>query len=137
MGRLEAFTLGEHDSSGELSIPQKLYGREQEEALLLSTFGRTRQGTNELLLLSGHAGIGKSALVNELQKQIVHGGYLAAGKFDYLDLLSAQQSLSEMRLRYIEALVLLHQFKADVERLVGEPISSYACNDVKEAQKDE
>jgi len=33
--------------------------------------------------VTGHAGIGKS-LVNELQKQIIHGGFLVSGKFDFL-----------------------------------------------------
>ncbi|HMA97253.1 MAG TPA: serine/threonine-protein kinase PknK, partial [Polyangiaceae bacterium] len=78
------FGLGEHDYSGELSIPQKLYGRENELTQLLATFERTRNGTKELLLVSGVAGVGKSALVYELQQQIVRGGYFAAGKFDFL-----------------------------------------------------
>lgn len=78
------FTLGERDNSGELSIPQKLYGREKELAEVLAAFGRTRAGAKELLLVSGVAGVGKSALVYELQQEIVHGGYFAAGKFDFL-----------------------------------------------------
>jgi predicted ATPase/serine phosphatase RsbU (regulator of sigma subunit) len=79
-----SFALGEHDYSGELAIPQKLYGRERELAELVATFERTRGGTKELFLLSGVAGVGKSVLVYELQQQLEHGGYFAAGKFDFL-----------------------------------------------------
>jgi len=83
-GRIEAFQLAEFDSSGELSIPQKLYGREQALAEMLATLERAKQGTNEFLLLTGEAGVGKSALVNELHPHVVPGGYFAPGKFDYL-----------------------------------------------------
>jgi predicted ATPase/serine phosphatase RsbU (regulator of sigma subunit)/tRNA A-37 threonylcarbamoyl transferase component Bud32 len=79
-----AFTLGERDFSDELRIPQKLYGREADSMELLSTFDRARRGAAELLLISGYSGVGKSALVNEIQKQIVKGGRFVAGKFDQL-----------------------------------------------------
>jgi predicted ATPase/serine phosphatase RsbU (regulator of sigma subunit)/tRNA A-37 threonylcarbamoyl transferase component Bud32 len=79
-----SFTLGEHDFSDELRIPQKLYGRESASATLLATFARARAGAAELLLISGYSGIGKSALVNEIQRQIVRGGRFVAGKFDQL-----------------------------------------------------
>lgn len=81
---IAAFSLGEHDYSNELSIPQKLYGREKELAEVQAALERTRGGAKELLLVSGVAGVGKSALVFELQQEIVHGGYFAAGKFDFL-----------------------------------------------------
>jgi PAS domain S-box-containing protein len=58
-------------------------------------------GASELVLVSGHAGIGKSALVNELHKALVPpNGLFAAGKFDqykrnipYATLAQAFQSL--------------------------------------------
>jgi predicted ATPase/serine phosphatase RsbU (regulator of sigma subunit) len=84
-GDLGAFPLGRSDASGELSIPQKLYGRETEIGTLLSAFEGARRGGAGLLLVTGHPGIGKSALVNEIQKQVVRGGAFAAGKFDQLN----------------------------------------------------
>src|SRR4051812_2172985 len=84
-GDLGAFLLGGSDASGELSIPQKLYGREGEIAALLSAFEGARRGGAGLLLISGPAGVGKSALVNEIQKQVVRGGAFATGKFDQLN----------------------------------------------------
>lgn len=112
-GRIDSFPLGEHDISGQLSIPQKLYGREAEMAELLATFERVRQGRAELLLLSGSAGIGKSALVNDLQKQLVRGGYFVAGKFDYLD-------------RSVPYGPLAHAFRSLVRTVLAEPPAALA-----------
>jgi predicted ATPase/serine phosphatase RsbU (regulator of sigma subunit) len=84
-GRMESFPLGRHDVSGRLAIPQKLYGREAEIETLLGAFEAARRGGSRLLLISGYSGIGKSALVNEIQKQVVRGGAFVAGKFDQLN----------------------------------------------------
>ena len=59
------------------------------------------QGTTELVLVSGYAGIGKSSIVNELHKVLVPPrGLFASGKFDqykrdipYATLAQAFQSL--------------------------------------------
>jgi len=82
--RIKHFPLGRQDVSRELSVPQKLYGREAELKTLEEAFERVRTGGSGLLLIAGYSGVGKSALVNELQKQVVHGGAFAAGKFDQL-----------------------------------------------------
>jgi predicted ATPase/serine phosphatase RsbU (regulator of sigma subunit) len=82
--RLDSFPLGRGDVSGELSIPQKLYGRQAEVRSLQDAFARARAGSAGLLLISGYSGVGKSALVNELQKEIVQGGAFVTGKFDQL-----------------------------------------------------
>jgi predicted ATPase/signal transduction histidine kinase len=81
---VDGFVLGEWDEWDRLLIPQKLYGRNQELAALLGAFHRVvDSGTPELVLVSGYSGIGKSALVHELQKPIVRArGVFASGKFD-------------------------------------------------------
>ncbi|GAA6622631.1 ATP-binding protein [Scytonema sp. NUACC26] len=106
-GFIPTFIPGERDRTSQLLIPQKLYGREREVAMLLSAFervavgGRENQGENsifspshqskilkpkpkiELVLVSGYSGIGKSSLVNEVHKPIVRQrGYFISGKFD-------------------------------------------------------
>ncbi|MDC3961351.1 sensor histidine kinase [Polyangium jinanense] len=83
-GRLEPFPLAENDVSGRLEIPQKLYGREEEIAALLSAFERVvGTAVPELVLVSGYSGIGKSALVQELDKPVIRErGFFASGKFD-------------------------------------------------------
>ena len=84
-GDVEAFELGRRDIRDTLTIPEKLYGREAEVAALLSTFDRMSHGGAELVLLAGAAGVGKSVLVQEVQRLLaLRGGRLVAGKFDAL-----------------------------------------------------
>jgi PAS domain S-box-containing protein len=102
LGRIETFPPGDSDAAGRLSIPEKLYGRQREIEILLSTFDRVKaDGRPELVLVSGYSGIGKSAVVHELHAALVPArGYFASGKFDqynrdipYATLAQAFQSL--------------------------------------------
>ena len=83
-GHISLFLLGAQDGSDHLVIPEKLYGRDQEIRRLNVAFEKVMaDGRTRLLLLSGYPGIGKSALANELQKQIIPThGIFASGKFD-------------------------------------------------------
>jgi PAS domain S-box-containing protein len=83
-GRIDPFDVGADDSSDRLLIPEKLYGREREVEVLIAAFEQVvAQGTAELVLVSGYSGVGKSSVVNELQKVLVPARALfAAGKFD-------------------------------------------------------
>ena len=83
---LVAFRLGERDVSETFRIPQKLYGRDVESAVLREVFERTAEsGTPELVVLSGYAGIGKSSVVRELLPAVVkRRGRFIAGKFEQL-----------------------------------------------------
>lgn len=105
-GTIANFIPGSADRSGQLSIAEKLYGRESEVATLLKTFDRVSSGTTELMLVSGYSGIGKTVLVNEVHKPIVRQrGYFIAGKFDqfkrnipYASLIQAFQALIQQLL---------------------------------------
>ena len=83
-GRIGEFPLGTHDLADELLIPERLYGREREIAILLAAFDRVVAGGGpKLVLVSGHAGAGKSTVVNELHRALVPSrGLFASGKFD-------------------------------------------------------
>lgn len=84
-GKIEAFALGRVDRPEKLRTPQKLYGRDRELSALMSTWERAAGGGIALALVSGYAGIGKSAFVNELQKTIIsRRGHFITGKFDQL-----------------------------------------------------
>jgi PAS domain S-box-containing protein len=110
-GRIIAFPLGERDSSDRLLMPETLYGRDAELATLVSAFERVaRQGTAELVLVSGYAGIGKSSVVNELRAAVAARSLFAAGKFDqyqrdipYATLAQALRSLTRQVLGKSEA----------------------------------
>ncbi|MCT7994877.1 AAA family ATPase [Laspinema olomoucense] len=85
-GEIILFPLATQDSSDRFQLPQKLYGRQQEIAELLSGFERVCSGGHtELMLVAGYSGIGKSALVQEVYKPITRQrGYFISGKFDQL-----------------------------------------------------
>ncbi|MGY0569855.1 trifunctional serine/threonine-protein kinase/ATP-binding protein/sensor histidine kinase [Bradyrhizobium sp. RDM12] len=82
--RIEPFTLGRHEPSGRLMIPEYLYGRAPEIAVLQNAFDTiVKHPTTALVLVSGYTGIGKSSVVNELHKALVPPrGLFASGKFD-------------------------------------------------------
>ena len=76
---------GQNDVQDRFQIPQKLYGRENEIKKLLDGFEKVSTGKKQLLLVYGYSGIGKSVLINEIQKPIVEKrGYFVSGKFDQL-----------------------------------------------------
>ncbi len=84
---IPSFELGSRDISDQFFIPEKLYGREAQVQQLLDAFTRiacsTEKRRAELILVSGFSGIGKTAVVNEIHKPIVHQrGYFIKGKFD-------------------------------------------------------
>jgi PAS domain S-box-containing protein len=109
IGQISSIQLGLKDVCDQFEIPQKLYGRNKEVAILLAAFNRVACPENnriaslptnsettsqseqtgnpkfqvEMMLVSGYAGIGKSALVQEIYKPITQKrGYFISGKFD-------------------------------------------------------
>ncbi|HSH03256.1 MAG TPA: AAA family ATPase [Anaerolineae bacterium] len=79
------FTLGQQDFSDRFHIPDKLYGRTPQQTTLLNSAQRIANGPAEIIFLAGPAGIGKSALVQELYKPLTpQHGYFIAGKYDQL-----------------------------------------------------
>ena len=82
-GRITHFLPGENDATNRFSIPQRLYGRELEISTLMEAFERVSNASSEMVLVSGHAGIGKSALIQEIHKPITgRRGFFITGKFD-------------------------------------------------------
>jgi PAS domain S-box-containing protein len=125
IGRIDRFQLALQDVADRFQIPQKLYGRDKEIALLLAAFERVASPKNdrvtafqdnsetrfkvEMMLVSGYAGIGKSALVQELYKPITaKRGYFISGKFDQFQ-------------RNIPYSAIAHALQKLVQQLLGEP----------------
>jgi PAS domain S-box-containing protein len=81
---IEPFTLGRHEPPGRLLIPEKLYGRAREIAVLQNALDTiVKHPTTALILVSGYTGIGKSSVVNELHKALIPPrGLFASGKFE-------------------------------------------------------
>jgi PAS domain S-box-containing protein len=83
LGEIQGFELGRQDQAERFLIPEKLYGRTMEIDSLLKAFDRAAQGRAELLLVAGFPGIGKTAVINEIQKPIAQRhGYFIRGRFD-------------------------------------------------------
>ncbi|MCL4267019.1 MAG: AAA family ATPase [Anaerolineae bacterium] len=85
---ISLFPLARHDVGSRFQLPQKLYGRAEPTHTLLQAFTQMadpQQGAVQLALVAGPAGIGKSALVQELYRPVTaRRGYFIAGKFDQL-----------------------------------------------------
>jgi predicted ATPase/signal transduction histidine kinase/DNA-binding response OmpR family regulator/HPt (histidine-containing phosphotransfer) domain-containing protein len=81
---IEPFSLADDDISARLLIPEKLYGRERESAVLAAAFARVVQtGDPEVIMVSGYSGVGKSVLVHDLMKEIVaRRSLFVSGKYD-------------------------------------------------------
>ncbi len=100
------FIPGKLDKASQFLIPQKLYGRAQEVAKLLSTFEKVSVGQSEIILVSGYSGIGKTSVINEINEPILRQrGYFISGKFDqfrrnipYAGIIQAFQSLIQQLL---------------------------------------
>ncbi|WP_051296283.1 AAA family ATPase [Eisenibacter elegans] len=77
------FAIAQEDYSGQFQIPEKLYGRQVELERLLKAYQNACSGRIELLLVEGYSGVGKSALVHEIYREITEKrGYFIEGKFD-------------------------------------------------------
>lgn len=97
------------DRNGRFMVPQTLHGREDAIAALLAAFERSAGGAGEMLLVAGYSGIGKSAVVNEVQKAIVaRRGRFLAGKIDQFQ-------------RDLPYASLVQVFQGLVRQLLGEP----------------
>lgn len=83
---LSDFEPGLEDFPTQLQIPQILYGRHAEADRLLATFERVcGSGSNELLLVTGAAGVGKTALIHEMHRPLtMKHGHFIEGKFEQL-----------------------------------------------------
>ncbi len=124
-GEITYFIPGRLDILSQLLIPQKLYGRDNQVNLLLSAFNRAAEGTSELMLVSGYSGIGKSAVVNEINKPITRQrGYFISGKFDQFKRNIPYASLSQafgylMRQLLTEKAEALQQWQEKILTAIG------------------
>ena len=149
--RIEPFVLGEAEASQPLAFTGQVHGRQTEMACLVAGFENVAStGRPALALVAGSAGVGKSALVGQLQKWMSERGALhAAGKSDQYrrdvpygalaqalqalvrSLLSSQSELADIRSRVCEALgddsSLLLELIPEIALLRGRPSVRPGC----------
>lgn len=84
-GSISEFQLKSHDTSDRFILPEKLYGMDKEVSFLKDMFNETGKGNTEIVMVKGYSGVGKSALVRALYRELSGmNGLLISGKFDQL-----------------------------------------------------
>jgi len=82
-GNIKRFQLARKEYVDRLIISPSIYGRESELQELLTTLQEVSNGAKRMVMVSGEAGVGKSTLINELQKSTTaENGYFICGKFE-------------------------------------------------------
>ncbi len=82
-GSIGEFALESAVATRRVTFISRMVGREREAAVILEEYERAAGGAFRSLFISGLSGIGKTRLIQELQKPIVrHRGYFTSGKFD-------------------------------------------------------
>lgn len=122
---IAVFPIALKDISTRFHVSEKLYGREREIETLMKTFEKVAEGDSKLALVSGTAGIGKSALVHEIYKPIAaKRGYFTFGKCDqykrnlpYEPLIQALQKLLQQILT--ESPEHIAQWKQVMQKALG------------------
>jgi len=124
-----------------LSIPLPLFDRNQGDVLAAKrNIARAQQQSKvaELdvytELVDAHQGLaGAFTEVTDIKKEVLPGAQDAfdavtqgyrQGKFNYLDVLDAQQTLFEAKGKYVQALANYHKGKVRIERLIGQTIDT-------------
>lgn len=99
--KILSFKLGLHDRTRRVVFISRMVGRDKESQLILKQYEEVVTGQFRSLFISGLSGIGKTRLIQELQKPLVRNrGYFTSGKFDqyqknipYSSLLQALRNL--------------------------------------------
>ncbi len=82
-GEIAPFDIAQRDTSETFRVPQVLIGRDAELEQLTQLLAKVEAGASELCLISGSSGVGKTALVAELNRPILEArGFFLRGKFD-------------------------------------------------------
>ncbi len=124
-----------------VSIPLPLFDRNQGGVLEAKSKEAKAREESRAAELKAHAALADAyqslssslAAASGLKEQVLPAARLAfetaqegyrEGKFSFLDVLDAQRTLFETRGKYIEALAGYHKARAEVERLIGEPLDA-------------
>lgn len=124
-GSITPFELGRWDISTKLSFPEKLFGRETEIAALHQALGRILAGGSEFCVITGPAGIGKSALIHQMKPSFTDDGAWCIlgkaeqgkGEMPYFPLTQAFAELARQVL--CESDDSIHGWKTAFSRAVG------------------
>ncbi|RJQ23282.1 MAG: GAF domain-containing protein [Nitrospiraceae bacterium] len=125
IGTIREFPLESRFLTQRVTFISKMVGRDKESETILDEYEQVARGEFRALFISGLSGIGKTRLIQELQKPIVkHRGYFTSGKFDvyqknipYSSLIQALRNL--MRTFLTESDERVAQWKNKILKAVG------------------
>lgn len=112
------FTLGENDYSSVLNIPNKIYGRDREISEIRKLLSDSKKS---FITIAGYSGIGKSALVNVIKKQLQMENYFFAdAKYEQQKSVQSFNAFFEAISQYIRTVLLKEesQIKSFKELLI-------------------
>jgi PAS domain S-box-containing protein len=93
---IRPFSLGKKDYFQHIRFPSRLIGREKEISFISEVFERIKSDKAEMILISGPAGIGKTALVKAVEHLVIQqNAFFISGKFDQLKNNIPYSALSE------------------------------------------
>ena len=93
-GNIPTFELGGFEFKKKFRIPEKLYGRQGEIGKLMAAYERSERGERILAIIKGPSGIGKTTLVNQIQRPLrERGALLVQVKFEQIKRLGPYESL--------------------------------------------
>jgi histidine kinase len=123
------FTPALHDFKKRYRQSQRLYGRDEETALLLESYREAGQTGSGLVLVGGYSGVGKSAIVKQIHKPVTEQkGRFFSGKFDqfkqktpYFAFIEAFSDYLKMILSESDAKVAFWKHK--LIKILGENVS--------------
>ncbi|MBF0231720.1 MAG: AAA family ATPase [Desulfamplus sp.] len=83
-GDTSDFPIGQYDYTALLTLSKDFFGREKEREKLLGIFSALKKhGKQELVFISGYAGVGKSILVQVFKEQVeTQDAFFIRGKFE-------------------------------------------------------
>ena len=118
-GAIADFPVGLRDRTRRIIFISKMVGRHAECELIQREYDEVIRGNFRSVFISGLSGIGKTRLIQELQKSLVqHQGYFTSGKFDqyqknipYSSLIQALRNLIRTFLTESNAQVMQWQSK--------------------------
>ncbi len=115
-GHISEFKIAEQDISGQFVLPQKLFGREKELHGLKESLDRAvSNSSQEIILLKGEAGAGKSVLAAQLQKELIaHHGFYISGKCDELQASFPYNSIIQAFKGFVD--LLLSETEEEIEK---------------------
>ena len=84
-GELEhaSLAVSSHPVHSRFDTPRRLYGRDEECQSLLECFDQACEGTPSLMVIGGHSGVGKTALIRETYIPVTRqDAFFVSGKFE-------------------------------------------------------